>query len=66
MVPQGDWLQNRRAQDDTYLEAVTKLVAVGLVPARAGHKGLGYYRPWRSCKTETSMGFVITSQAEGG
>ena len=26
-----------------------------------GHKGLGY-RPWRSCETETSTGFVTASQ----
>jgi len=39
----------------------TRAWATGLMPAWAGHKGLGY-RPFDPCRTETSVGFMTASK----
>ena len=50
----------RAAYSVRLLEAVTKLVAAGLVPALAGYKGLGYPRR-HSLRHKTNGGFVTGS-----
>jgi len=58
----NQWLQEAlELLEPRALEAVTKLVAAGLVPARAGHKGLGYRRRC-SLGPKTDGGFVTASK----